>query len=183
MSGKKKIELSKKNQGALSPTRDLDRLLDEKDFRETASEDEPVGAPHQDEEPGSLLVSEGPGAWSAAQDKDAEDDVARDEHEKWQRWEERHARARVRLFIVVGATMAAIAAIWLLGISDMVKDFSLNNAGVVDVRNQFLEKFAQYEDRFDSLAGKTLATGSSREAAAFVESLKAKAVGAATSTK
>lgn len=118
-----------------------------------------------------------------------DDGEEEDLHARWREWEERHARNRVRLYAVVGVTMAAIVGIWFLSLSDMVREVTASTSDVGSLREQFATEFSSYQRKLDSYAPEAAATGTGSGTAAaaptsaatdaFVGALKTKAASAA----
>ncbi len=157
---------------------------DEFDTNPIIPEAPPVGAPELPPEPGDVGFGEvgvDPVLESAASD---------DSRDQWRQWEAEHAGKKMRLAVIVGLTMAGIVGLWFFSLGSSLKDMGADSAKVAELKNTFFDQLASYENSFNKAASVS-STGSTpvnakapvKADGGFVESLKIKAVQAATSTK
>jgi hypothetical protein len=134
--------------------------------------DEPVGAPHVDEEPGGIAEPILASGWEG-------DDG--DLHALWAEREAAYHRKRLQLNVIVGATMFALVAIWALSLGEGIGG-AVATDGDGALADSLFDRFRSYEARFRALSGEAGAPAGEVAGASFVEALRDKVAEAATTS-
>lgn len=132
--------------------------------------EEPVGAPHVDEEPGGIgaafaamdrAAGDGPTAETWGEEDipvheahDAEEEE--DPHALWARREEEHRRKNLRLMAVVGATMAGVAVLWAVSFADGIRRLAPSGALGLSIEREFLSQLSAQQRKVEQLSADVL---------------------------
>ena len=103
----------------------------------------------------------------------------------WDAWDAHHTHNRRRLFVLVCCSMAGILAVWMFSVADVVNGVSASRqTEAIHARESFMERFASYRRTMNAFSEPAKSGAAVKpQDGAFLESLKTRAVEAATSAE